>query len=339
MYKNPVDALFDDFDRKLQSFGQNDNEAMREINIIMPLLSHPYGLGWDGMDLLLKKYYMGKYPDITILPYNIHLPKPVAIVEAKKKHKDVPSLKKHLDQLKGYQEMYQTTWGLLSDGEKWILQKDNKEFHAFDSILEMKSHIKDLQHCIGKRSIIERIVKHNTVDIFIGNYADKIFTVIDPFQSISDPVGLYEYLSQPTYGGAELIKNISETIESTRKGNKAFRLESLLIHSFRCNLASTVSQIMHLLINLEIEGHLGELNGNYYPVLKNWVNIYPSLIALLRGTESKIDSVPIMQLLSQSENLYNDFISDLDNLDDFSKSLISQFQSLQGQDSAFKGLL
>ena len=76
-----------------------------------------------------------KRPDLLIVPYG--LSQSVAVIEEKKKQADVRKLKGFSSQLSEYQQMENVVWGVLTDGEKWIIKKNNEIYYSFSNIDEL----------------------------------------------------------------------------------------------------------------------------------------------------------------------------------------------------------
>ena len=179
-----LDAFFDKLQKQLEALKSSgiDNEAMRHDLIIRPFLTNQLGLGWKRTEIqaqqtievpeeLRESYFwtgaIPKYrrPDLIIVPEGYR--KTVAVIEEKQAQKDMNNLKGYLGQLKEYQYLHHAVWGLLTDGEQWMLQKNFELFHAFRSLIELKKNFVDIQNCIGRIALIDRLEKYGTSDLIV----------------------------------------------------------------------------------------------------------------------------------------------------------------------------
>ncbi|MCM0084467.1 hypothetical protein L4X63_23085 [Geomonas sp. Red32] len=179
----PRTQFFDSLKRNLDLIDPKfDNEALRHDLIIHPILTSPDGLGWYNPEVIpqlntaiykeLKESYVWKgaqpvrrRPDLVIVPLGMN--NPVAIVEEKKRQIDISALKRHVGQVTEYQCLHNAVWGLLSDGEKWVLKKNNQIFHTFANLTELEKNFDDFKNCIGRVAIMSRLVEYNTSDLVI----------------------------------------------------------------------------------------------------------------------------------------------------------------------------
>lgn len=179
--------------KRVEFFNQNpdrDNEATRHDQLIYPFLTNACGLGWAPEDLVsqstikIPKHITESHifrnsipklrkPDILICPPGFD--KNIAVIEEKQKQSDIAKLNEHRLQTHEYQALYQCTWGVLTDGERWIVKRNFETFHEFSSIYELIQGIDDLKNCLGKSAVIERIVRQNTTDILLIVRTPKVF--------------------------------------------------------------------------------------------------------------------------------------------------------------------
>jgi hypothetical protein len=177
--------FFDELKKRaeiLQSSPERDNEASRHDLLIYPLLVSPFGLGWDAQDLVSQStikvprevttshiFRNGepkiRKPDILISPVNSQ--KNIAVIEEKKFQSSIEKLNNYRLQVSEYQALYECTWGVISDGEKWLLKKNFETFHQFNSLDELRLGIIDLRNCIGKKQVTERLIYHGTCDLVV----------------------------------------------------------------------------------------------------------------------------------------------------------------------------
>ncbi len=229
---NEIDIFFSYLEKQIEKLNKNnyiDNEAMRHDLIIRPLLSSPITLGWEGTELISQNniaiskevetsyFWTGaapkkKRPDMIIVPYGFN--KTIAVVEEKKKKADLTSLRKHLGQLKEYQYLHNSVWGLLTDGNQWILQKNNEVFHTFGSIFDLKKHLTDLQQCIGRQAIVERLLRFGTADIVIARPSRRIVVIASPIQA-SHPSTIDDFIKNPSNEAMDIVCNLSITLRNS----------------------------------------------------------------------------------------------------------------------------
>ncbi len=161
---------------RLKGQGLVDNEAMRHDLIIRPLLKDV--LGWNDHELhaqqtvyspVLNLYDVQKShklrPDIIVVPEGFEYT--AAVIEEKREQKHIDNLRKHIDQLRSYQCALQVVWGLLTDGELWILQRNFETHLTFETIDELRRGFPDLQECIGKERLLRRFSTSGTMDLII----------------------------------------------------------------------------------------------------------------------------------------------------------------------------
>jgi hypothetical protein len=203
-------TFFDDLERRASSLHaspERDNEATRHDLLIHPLLVSPFGLQWDPTDLISqstisvpreianshlfrKSIPKLRRPDILIFPKEVA--RRIAVVEEKERQCDIQALNWYRLQLAEYQALYECTWGLLTDGEKWIVKKNFETFHQFQNISELRVGIRDLRQCIGKHQVISRILKHNTSDLVL--VVNSAFPLVGDIKATfhSDLYGFYD---------------------------------------------------------------------------------------------------------------------------------------------------
>jgi|GEM_PF-2729565 len=178
-------ALFDELKKKAEFLNKNpdrDNEATRHDLLIYPVLTNKFGLGWDPTDLVTQAtievpsiiseshIFRGatpkvRKPDILICPLEVL--KNIAVIEEKKKQDSLSSLSDHRVQLAEYQSLFECNWGVLTDGEKWIIKRGFETYHEFTSIPELEKGIDDFRDLIGQKESLSRFKLHNTFDLII----------------------------------------------------------------------------------------------------------------------------------------------------------------------------
>ncbi len=180
-----VDAVFDELKRRLDDLvchPEHDNEATRHDRLIVPILTHPLIFGWDCKDLvaqasitvpseLLESHIFRdarprtRKPDILVVSSAFQFN--ALVVEEKKRQQSAEELDRNRFQLHEYQSLYECIWGLLTDGERWILKKGFESFHTFESLDELRAGLNDIQYCIGKESLLRRKLAFGTCDVVI----------------------------------------------------------------------------------------------------------------------------------------------------------------------------
>jgi hypothetical protein len=229
---NNQNSFFDELKRRADSLNSNpgrDNESSRHDLLIYPIITSPFGLGWKPTDLISQASIQVpkqieeshifrdaipkvRKPDILILPEN--LLKNVAVVEEKRKQENLAALSDHRIQLSEYQALYECTWGVLTDGEKWIIKKNFETYHQFASIAELLKGIKDFKNCVGSISVIERFKTFGTMDIVIVSpFSPILINAFPGFENIPVIVcGVEEGVITSNGHGYENFASLSEAI-------------------------------------------------------------------------------------------------------------------------------
>ncbi|POR27944.1 hypothetical protein BWK58_03985 [Flavobacterium columnare] len=194
--------FFDELKRKLEFLDNNpdrDNEATRHDLIIYPIITNKFGLGWNPIDIISQStinvpeniseshIFRGaipkiRKPDLIICPNEIV--KNLAVIEEKKKQTDLFALKDHRIQLSEYQSLYECNWGILTDGEKWLIKKGFETFHEFGSIGELEKGIYDFRNALGSLTTLDRYRKYNTFDLILISPFGPMH--LDPFPEFSN---------------------------------------------------------------------------------------------------------------------------------------------------------
>jgi len=166
----------------LHKYPERDNEATRHDLLIYPILTNSRGLGWQPIDIISQStinipdniseshIFRGaqpkiRKPDLIICPQDII--RNIAVIEEKNRQNDIQSLNNHRLQLSEYQSLYECNWGILTDGEKWIIKKGFETLFELSSIDELQKNINELRNVIGRDSMIERFKTYNTFDLVI----------------------------------------------------------------------------------------------------------------------------------------------------------------------------
>ena len=157
-----------------------DNEAVRHDQLVLPVLSSPLILGWDHKDLLAQQCISVpskvreshilrnavpkiRRPDVLVFPDSVQ--KPVAVVEEKGRQETIVTLDDHRLQLLEYLSLYKCVWGVLTDGNRWIVQRQFKSHFCFDNLEDIKQQLTDFREAIGKATLLERLRTFGTPDV------------------------------------------------------------------------------------------------------------------------------------------------------------------------------
>lgn len=224
--------FYDELKRRAASLHLNperDNESSRHDLLIYPILTSEFGLAWNPLDLISQSnitvpkeienshIFRGavpriRKPDILIVPNA--LIKNVAVIEEKNKQDSLKSLANHRLQLNEYQALYECTWGVLTDGERWIIKRNFDTIHEFSSIDELRKKIIDFRNCIGSKEIMYRYDQHNTFDfIIISPYQNISNSIFSEFENIPVTVcGVYNGIITEDGSGFETFKNLRSAL-------------------------------------------------------------------------------------------------------------------------------
>ncbi|KAF0221126.1 MAG: hypothetical protein FD174_624 [Geobacteraceae bacterium] len=299
---NSLDQLFDTIKSHLERLSAgHDSEAMRHDLIIHPLLTSPLALGWDPPEIVSQKsvkvpseiissyVWKGavpkqKRPDICIMPYGLSYP--VTVIEEKARQISLQKLREHLGQLKEYQYLHNTVWGLLTDGEKWILQKNNETFHQYASLDELRRGMSDLRECIGREALMDRLYRDKTTDLVIVRPNNNIIVIISPSGALKQK-NIVEYLWEPTPSGRDLIKNLQKPIvDALRQNMKPINKDDIKKIVFNNKL-----KVKDRLYKLE-KRRRKHVDSYNYLIADSFFDICSSLtggIELLLNTEMKLN--------------------------------------------------
>ncbi|RZK45008.1 MAG: hypothetical protein EOO61_01690 [Hymenobacter sp.] len=186
-------SFFDDLKRNLDFLNNHpdrDNESTRHDLIIYPVITNKFGLAWDATDIISQStinvpsliseshIFRGAVPKIR-KPDLIICPKEVirnaVIIEEKKKQLDLTNLKEHRLQLSEYQSLYECNWGILTDGDKWLIKRGFETAFEFNSVNELHKNIKDFRDALGSKEVLSRYRQYNTFDlVFITPFAKLV---------------------------------------------------------------------------------------------------------------------------------------------------------------------
>ena len=224
-----IDRFFYKLERQMEQLSKmQDSEAMRHDLLVRPFLTSPLTLGWEPPELISQSSFSicnevtesyvwqgahpkKRRPDMIIVPYGLN--RTVAVVEEKANQATLENLRKHLGQLKEYQYIHNTVWGLLTDGEKWILQRNNETFHQFSSLSELKRGIKDIRECIGRDAIISRLNRYGTTDLVVVRPSPIMIVFATPCTTVNSVTKLSDFLYEPSVLGRDLSINLFRSMK------------------------------------------------------------------------------------------------------------------------------
>jgi hypothetical protein len=199
-----LDKFFDGLKKQLDALHSDttrDNEAVRHDRLILPMLTSKFTLMWEVEDLWSQQQitvpnevsksfiFPGsvpkrKRPDVIIQPIGIS--DPLIVVEEKAYQASVSALLGYNAQIRTYQEMCSSIWGLLTDGEKWIVKRHLETYLVFESIDELRKGFRDFQEAIGKEAMLSRVNSYGTADMLIVVHVPILtpsHTIVEPIES------------------------------------------------------------------------------------------------------------------------------------------------------------
>lgn len=304
--------LFEELRRRIDTISEvHDNEAMRHDLIIYPLLTSPYGLEWDGCEVVPQKNlplnreltssYIWKNaipkkrrPDIVIVPYGID--QSVAVIEEKKKQSDINKLKMHLPQLGEYQQLESVVWGVLTDGERWILRRNNEIYASFASISELEKSFEEMKRCIGKKYVLQRLIKYGTSDLVFIKPSPTLFVVCEALPKLF-PMSLENYLIETPNVATNLVM---------------FQRDELSDQYFNLNINDQDEAKLVYGIYYEINNTAALLDG----VVRSTCEITPYPEWFIQDKVSSISKLgkKWSKMYPESNKLFNNIIYDRNNL-------------------------
>jgi hypothetical protein len=190
--------FFDNLERSLDFIknGKWDNEAQRHANIVLPILTCPYVLGWGLHEIInqaqipIPKVIQDSYfwrgatpkrrvPDMIIKSEKFE--KVVAVIEEKCPQRSLDEMKDHLMQLNETQGLCNSVWGILTDGEKWIIKKNYEIYFTFNSLFDLYKNLNEFKEWLSKEKVEERLLHYNSMDlVFISIQIENINSIILP---------------------------------------------------------------------------------------------------------------------------------------------------------------
>ncbi|MBS1768622.1 MAG: hypothetical protein JSS77_03080 [Acidobacteria bacterium] len=196
---NETDRFFDELQSRLDILLTNpgdDNEATRHDQLIYPMLTSPLILDWHSSDICSQKTILVprelaheytftggipkvKRPDLVIKPFGVGN---ATVVEEKAKQIDTNRLKQFNKQLVDYMGLFNCTFGILTDGEKWIIKRGFADHFVFENLSELKKNLNDFKGLLSRSEMINRYKRTGSFDLIyfrphtnlISNYAYKL---------------------------------------------------------------------------------------------------------------------------------------------------------------------
>lgn len=327
-----IDGFFDKLKKHLDIINNSnvDNEAMRHDLLIRPIITSTQMLGWNCGEVISQStidvpqnvrnsYYWDRAepkkrrPDMIISPYGMN--KTVAVIEEKKRQASLNALANKIGQLKEYQYLHNAVWGVLTDGEKWILQKNNEIFHTFSTLDDLHKNFEDFIMCIGKEALMERLIKYGTTDIVIVKPFVNMTLVLSlskliPKSSIDDylmidSVECIDFLSDIHVGWRNVILNQSHDIVSS----DMYELVRNVWDNFLADLSHVLIGYKELILE-DLLLNTGKKTDPivyknreiYRKLLDKWITFYPRISKLTAdinaGTIWQVDK--IMEMYAES---------------------------------------
>ena len=294
-----LDDFFADLQRRAERvLTVADNEAIRHDLLVRPLLTSPLALGWEEGEVLSQVgmpvphtigesyYWRGavprkKRPDIVLIPYNVA--RVAGVIEEKGRHAEMSELESHVGQLLEYQYLHRCVWGLITDGEKWVLTKNHEIFQRFEGLSDLKRRLTDLQQCIGRSAILERFHRYGTFDLVYVRPSPRIIIVGFPGAQISVTT-LGDFLRKPSNQGRDLVLYLFRSTRNEVHG----RLDDVPSVDFRrvlrglygsgfSNFATPVVMAAELLLSGMIRDKSREdrILADYERCVQRWCEMYP----------------------------------------------------------------
>ncbi|MEQ9263133.1 MAG: hypothetical protein RLP14_08235 [Owenweeksia sp.] len=329
-----VIRFFDGIKKKLEYLQVKEctNEAIMHDLVVRPILIHPEILQWDSLEVLsqqeinftdeLTKSYIWKNaipkkrrPDILINPLGYD--KEIAVVEEKTIQKSLTKLRNYTPQLMEYMHLYNVVWGILTDGEKWIIKKNQEVFHEFSNLDELQRNLKDLQYCIGKKAISHRLQEYGTTDLVIikhksiiistglNSFAQSTFSkLLEANYFIAFEI-IIEILKEADVTVGNFLRSAQDIDQQAIAENDIHRSLSIISHGIRAPLA----RVIGLITVLQLETESKEKNrilGVSREYILEWLNKdYPIIKSIesimLSGEIDQASIIMIIKLIESRE--------------------------------------
>ncbi len=183
-------TLFDDLLRRSEFLANNpsrDSESSRHDQLVYPFITK--GLGWKPNDCIPQAQLKvpqtiveshvfrnatpkSRKPDILISPVSDQgdVMKSVAAIEEKKRQLSLSDLKNHSLQLTEYQALSECVWGILTDGDMWLIKRSFENWAEFSSLDELCKSFDEVYNAIGREPSLQRLNLTGSADLLLLNY-------------------------------------------------------------------------------------------------------------------------------------------------------------------------
>ena len=223
-----VDRFFDNLERKAEHLSKTaGNEAMQYNLIIRPFLTSALTLGWTSAgiapqtastlqeEIIPSNLGHGAIqknlsPNVLIVPFGI--PKDVALAVLNARIRGLKDLFRNLLMVKEYQYVHSAVWSLIIDGNKWVLQKNNKTCMTFNSLGELKKGLDDFRDCISLEAIVKRMIRFGTIDLLIVRPSSAIIVIASPERAYP-PEAMSDFITDAKITSRDLILNLCKTFQ------------------------------------------------------------------------------------------------------------------------------
>lgn len=209
-----LDKFFDGLKLSLELLSNNpefDNEASRHDKLIFPMLTNELALGWGINDIWAQKTILvpieltneytfsggipkSKRPDLIIKPFESSVY--ATVIEEKSRQENIKKLGNYNNQLLDYLGLFKCTWGILTDGEKWIIKKGFEDYLICTNFYELQKSFKDFQYVLSRSNMIDRYNLTKSFDLIyfrnqptiISAHANKLSKILLAEENISQAV-------------------------------------------------------------------------------------------------------------------------------------------------------
>lgn len=324
-----IDRFFDNLKKHLDAIcnSQVDNEAMRHDLLIRPIITSPLVLGWNCEEVIAQStvdvplnvresYFWDKAkpkkrrPDMIVVPYGMN--KTVAVIEEKKRQVSLTALANRMGQIKEYQYLHNAVWGLLTDGEKWILQKNNEIFHTFSTLDDLRKNLEDFKQCIGRSALMKRLTRYGTADLVIVKPSVNV-TLVLSLSRLIPKSSLKEYLLIHSIESLDFLQDIHvgwhDVLCIKSKGmlsTDMYELVEDVYSNFLVDLwgAMAICKELILMESLSKTGlKKSPWHNKYRKLLDRWLSFFPRINKLTADINSgiiwQIDT--LMELFADSQ--------------------------------------
>lgn len=180
-----------------------DNESWRREALIRPVLRSPFGLGFQEHEILCEVSFPIRTREDRLLADQIYPHRkriradyliqpegnvrPSGLVEAKRILPDFVSMQKHKNQALIGQVLANADWGLLTDGEAWLLMRGDEDILYCESLESLESGIQEFQFFVGREALIQQFGSAPRIRLMPVMYRSRIASQPSPHRSDSQP--------------------------------------------------------------------------------------------------------------------------------------------------------